>query len=40
VIVIKHEPDFSPRVAVTTLEAMRRSHPSGETVGAFEVRWR
>jgi Dolichyl-phosphate-mannose-protein mannosyltransferase len=40
VIVVNHQPDFSPVPSAQVLAYLRREFSRGETIGPFEVRWR
>jgi hypothetical protein len=40
VIVVNHQPDFSPLPSEQVLVHLRREFPGGEMIGPFEVRWR
>jgi Dolichyl-phosphate-mannose-protein mannosyltransferase len=40
VIVINHQPSFSPRPSPSLTSEIRRAFPAGESTGEFEVRWR
>jgi hypothetical protein len=40
VIVVNHEPDFSPSPSEAVLALLRREFTEGEMIGPFEVRWR
>jgi hypothetical protein len=40
VIVINHEPAFSPKMPPEMLAQLRREFPAGEQIDIFEVRWR
>jgi hypothetical protein len=40
VVVVNHEPWFSPRVSGPLVDDLRREYPNGQKVGQFEIRWR
>jgi hypothetical protein len=40
VVVVNHEPWFTPRVSAPLVTELRREFPHGEEVGRFEIRWR
>jgi hypothetical protein len=40
VIVLNHQPDFSPLPSEQVLARLRREFTGGEIIGPFEVRWR
>jgi hypothetical protein len=40
VIVLNHEPSFSPAPSAKLSERLRREFPYGEDIGRFEMRWR
>jgi hypothetical protein len=40
VVIINHEPQFSPPVSPTLLKALEREFAYGQRIGRFEVRWR
>jgi hypothetical protein len=40
VIVVNHQPDFSPVPSAQVLSYLRREFSRGENIGPFEVRWR
>jgi hypothetical protein len=40
VIVVNHEPWFSPKVSDGLMADLRREFPMGERTGRFEIRWR
>lgn len=40
VIVVNHEPHFTPRPSEAAMTALRREFAHGEDIGRFEIRWR
>lgn len=40
IIIINHEPQFSPHPTAALVAALRREFRNGEEVGRFEIRWR
>src|SRR5206468_6610634 len=40
VIIINHEPEFSPVPSAKLVAALQREFVNGERIGRFEIRWR